>query len=351
MMPENPAPRFTSPGRVIAIGAACVLWVGIVGSFVVVKVREFSRMRETARQRPAPRWQVPAPPAPMPQRPQPSSLASLTVSTSPTPSELEAKARAGDASAALQLARIIERQAAGQAGPMNVAFEWRLRAAGLGDGVAMAGVARSYRAGVGVGRDEALAETWTVRATATGGAEQWHRIGTAFQTGTLLPVDSTEATAWHERAAAQGHAGAKAALERMKQRSPGAGTVSPDLLPTLPRAGLGDMFDISALDVLPRPVFQARPRYPSEMRRQRIGGEVHVEFLVDRDGTVRNAQVVSATATDFEEAAVEAVSAWRFEPGRKNGRPVITRMRVPIVFSMNEPAATAPALKPPRTSP
>ena len=34
--------------------------------------------------------------------------------------------------------------------------------------------------------------------------------------------------------------------------------------------------------------------------------------------------------------AVEAVSAWKFVPARKNGRAVKTRMAVPIVFTLNE---------------
>ena len=38
----------------------------------------------------------------------------------------------------------------------------------------------------------------------------------------------------------------------------------------------------------------------------------------------------------FEAAAVQAVSKWKFKPGRKGGRDVPTHMQVPIVFTLNE---------------
>ena len=34
--------------------------------------------------------------------------------------------------------------------------------------------------------------------------------------------------------------------------------------------------------------------------------------------------------------AVQAVSKWKFRPGRKNGHAVFTHMQVPIVFTLNE---------------
>ena len=39
---------------------------------------------------------------------------------------------------------------------------------------------------------------------------------------------------------------------------------------------------------------------------------------------------------EFESAAVQAVSKWKFKPGRKGGRAVNTHMQVPIVFTLNE---------------
>jgi protein TonB len=97
-----------------------------------------------------------------------------------------------------------------------------------------------------------------------------------------------------------------------------------------------EVFDISKLDQQPVARFQARPQYPFEMRRAGIAGEVLVDFIVDSNGDVRNAYAVRSSQREFEAAAVQAVSKWKFRPGKKNGRNVNTHMQVPIVFTLNE---------------
>ena len=96
------------------------------------------------------------------------------------------------------------------------------------------------------------------------------------------------------------------------------------------------VFDISMLDQTPVARFQARPQYPFEMRRAGISGEVVVDFIVDTNGDVQNAYAIRSSQREFEAAAVQAVSKWKFKPGRKGGRDVPTHMQVPIVFTLNE---------------
>lgn len=96
------------------------------------------------------------------------------------------------------------------------------------------------------------------------------------------------------------------------------------------------VFDISMLDQIPVARFQARPQYPFEMRRAGIAGEVVVDFIVDTNGDVQNAYALRSSQREFEAAAVQAVSKWKFKPGRKGGRDVPTHMQVPIVFTLNE---------------
>jgi protein TonB len=96
------------------------------------------------------------------------------------------------------------------------------------------------------------------------------------------------------------------------------------------------VFDISMLDQTPVPKFQARPQYPFDMRRAGIAGEVVVDFIVDTNGDVQNAYALRSSQREFEAAAVQAVSKWKFKPGRKGGRDVPTHMQVPIVFTLNE---------------
>lgn len=100
--------------------------------------------------------------------------------------------------------------------------------------------------------------------------------------------------------------------------------------------GMKDLFDLKNLDQAPTPRFQSKPVYPFEMRRAGIEGQVLVGFIVDSNGGVREAYPIRSTHREFESAAVQAVSKWRFRPGKKGGRSVNTRMQVPIVFSITD---------------
>lgn len=99
--------------------------------------------------------------------------------------------------------------------------------------------------------------------------------------------------------------------------------------------GVGDIIALNGLDNEPRALVRVPPQYPYEARRSGRGGQVLVSFVVDREGIVRQARVVGSDAPEFEEAALRAVSRWRFEPGRKDGRTVAFRMTLPVVFSIN----------------
>ena len=96
-----------------------------------------------------------------------------------------------------------------------------------------------------------------------------------------------------------------------------------------------EVFDINKLDQIPEPVYRPQPTYPYEMRKQGISGQAVVQFIVEKNGSVSNAFAVSSSQREFEAPAVQAVSRWRFKPGRRGGQTVRTRMEIPIVFSLD----------------
>jgi TonB family protein len=100
-----------------------------------------------------------------------------------------------------------------------------------------------------------------------------------------------------------------------------------------PSDDLGDIASLADLDQRPRPIFQATPNYPSELRKRNLEGSVQVVFLVDRDGKVVGPKVEKSTNPSFDRPAIEAVRQWKFEPGTRNGEKVAFKMRVPITFS------------------
>ena len=128
------------------------------------------------------------------------------------------------------------------------------------------------------------------------------------------------------------------------QPPPPPGLERPQGIITIPKtsatrnfgAGMKDLFDLASLDQQPTPRIQGKPQYPFEMRRAGITGEVTVAFIVDSNGDVQQAYAVRSTQREFEQAAIQAVSKWKFKPGRKGGRAVNTKMVVPIVFSITD---------------
>jgi RNA polymerase sigma factor (sigma-70 family) len=105
------------------------------------------------------------------------------------------------------------------------------------------------------------------------------------------------------------------------------------------------VYDLSALDQTPAPRFQARPQYPADMRAAGITGQVIVDFIVDANGDVQKAYAIRSSQREFEAAAIQAVSKWKFKPGQKGGQPANAHMQLPIVFTLEgvEPQSAPPA--------
>ncbi len=100
--------------------------------------------------------------------------------------------------------------------------------------------------------------------------------------------------------------------------------------------GPGGLPRIQDLDRIPRATAQTSPRYPENLKKDGIAGSVTVDFFVDASGRVYHAEAIRYTHVSFVEPAISAVLKWRFEPGRRNGRPVPFRMAVPVEFEFAE---------------
>ncbi|HTZ20458.1 MAG TPA: TonB family protein [Opitutaceae bacterium] len=99
-------------------------------------------------------------------------------------------------------------------------------------------------------------------------------------------------------------------------------------------AGVPDLFAMAELDQQPVVRSQAFPVYPSELRNSGISGGVVVAFIVSTTGTVLEPTIVSSDRREFEAPAVQAVSKWKFKPGRKGGRVVNTKVLAPVGFAV-----------------
>jgi eukaryotic-like serine/threonine-protein kinase len=84
------------------------------------------------------------------------------------------------------------------------------------------------------------------------------------------------------------------------------------------------------------PIAQSAPRFPARARRRGVrSGNVSIAFSVDRTGQVRNPVVIESNPTGiFDEAALESVNQWRYQPRLEAGVPVESHgLRVRLLFS------------------
>jgi TonB family protein len=75
------------------------------------------------------------------------------------------------------------------------------------------------------------------------------------------------------------------------------------------------------------------PTYPVSERRDRAEGWVIVNFMIDRQGKPYELSVADSTGNHvLEQAALEQVQKWRFEPATLNGKPVDAGDHVKMEF-------------------
>lgn len=87
------------------------------------------------------------------------------------------------------------------------------------------------------------------------------------------------------------------------------------------------------------PVLKTRvePQYPAAARRAGIGGEVVLQVVVERDGTIGSAFAVQDAPMGLTAAATDAVRRWVYTPARLEGRPIAVVKTVRVRFTPAAP--------------
>lgn len=90
------------------------------------------------------------------------------------------------------------------------------------------------------------------------------------------------------------------------------------------------------VDVKPMPLFRTRPVYPPAAMGKNITGTVAFKFLVDKDGMVKTVEIIEAAPEGvFEQATVDAVRQWRFQPAKVKGEAVSCWARSSIQYELD----------------
>jgi periplasmic protein TonB len=79
---------------------------------------------------------------------------------------------------------------------------------------------------------------------------------------------------------------------------------------------------------------EVKASYTDDARRRGIEGEVHLEIVVRRDGSVGDVRVLRGLDRGLDQRAIDAVRQWRFAPAKRRGAAVDVIVDVAIDFKL-----------------
>jgi TonB family protein len=85
-------------------------------------------------------------------------------------------------------------------------------------------------------------------------------------------------------------------------------------------------------------VQKVEPSYTEEARKAQINGIVIIEAIIGRDGVVKDAHVIKPLPFGLDQAAVDAVKQWKFEPGTLDGKAVDVIFNLTVNFRLDTKA-------------
>ena len=123
-----------------------------------------------------------------------------------------------------------------------------------------------------------------------------------------------------------------------------------------------DVVASNELDKIPKPLKKVYPQYPPDAKKLNLQGTFFIETIVNKKGAVSNAYVKHLRLTDsklhndtlledlrkklpkeefsavlsMSDYAIKAVRKWRFSPGMKKKHAVVTKVIIPVKYSLSD---------------
>ena len=80
---------------------------------------------------------------------------------------------------------------------------------------------------------------------------------------------------------------------------------------------------------------QKNIKYPTISQENGVQGRVIVQFVVNRDGSIVDTQVMRGVDPYLDKEALRVVSTMpKWKPGKQRGKPVRTRFTLPVQFRL-----------------
>ncbi|MCX6559217.1 MAG: energy transducer TonB [Candidatus Aminicenantes bacterium] len=87
------------------------------------------------------------------------------------------------------------------------------------------------------------------------------------------------------------------------------------------------------LPVAPKQIKDVRPVYPAVAQNARVQGVVILEALIDIQGNVKPGKIIYSIPL-LDQAAIDAVAQWKYEPTFVDGKPVEVILTVTVTFTL-----------------
>lgn len=105
-------------------------------------------------------------------------------------------------------------------------------------------------------------------------------------------------------------------------------------VPDTPAALAGEIYPVGGEVTPPVKVHAPAPVYTEIARRARVQGLVVIQAVIDRDGNVVSAEVLRGLPMGLDQAALDAVRQWRYEPATLRGRRVAVTFTLTVRFEL-----------------
>ncbi len=114
---------------------------------------------------------------------------------------------------------------------------------------------------------------------------------------------------------------------------------------TAKKEPLNDEIIYETVDTMPQPTdgiqtffsyIMDNLKYPEKAKIMGIEGKVFVEFVVNKDGSISDVQIIKGIGAGCDQEAKRVVSESKnWIPGEKDGSPVNVKLTLPITFKLS----------------
>jgi TonB family protein len=85
----------------------------------------------------------------------------------------------------------------------------------------------------------------------------------------------------------------------------------------------------------PRQTYAPQPLYPQLAREAKYQAVTTLGVVVGDDGSPQHIQILTPAGLGLDEAAVDTVRTWRFDPAKRNGKAIPVLIKVEVDFHLN----------------